>query len=185
MSSIFMATSDREREALVAVPRQLIGRRLRDVHYLELASGTDRPSWVANHFHSLDYGAELVVDGPVETWSVIWKLAGDVEALLLYAGPLVGHELLADGDYARWDVASEPPWVTAVGQRITDAEFMEWEDFGAVQAPGALRLAFEHSEAVLALGSAGLDGEFAPSADDVAVFASVEDARAHGAIRGG
>jgi hypothetical protein len=185
MSSIFMATNDGERETLAAVPRSLIGRRLRAAHYVEMDSGRDRPSWGANGFHALDYGMELVVDGPVETWSVIWKMVGAVEALLLYAGPLVGHELVIDGDYARWDVASEPPWVTAIGWRITDAEFLEWEDLGAAQAPGALRLVFEHSEAVLALGAAGLDGEFAPSADDVAVFASMDSARAHGAIRGG
>jgi hypothetical protein len=179
----FLARSEAEREALASVPHRLVGRRLLGVRYFELFSETATgPGWAANGFHALDYGVELDVDGPRETWSVTWKMAGDVEALLLYDGPLVGHELRADGEYGRWDVAAEAPWATIVGQRIVSAELLDWEGYGAAVAPGALHLRFEQGEVVMVLGAATPNGGFAPSVDDVAVFASLEQARAHGAI---
>jgi hypothetical protein len=128
------------------------------------------------------FGLELDVDEPHATWSWIWKQAGENEALLVYDAPLRGDQLIADGEYAIWDVSESPEWEPVVGRRIA-AVAIAWRR----GEPGAWCVASttlrfdEGTEIMITLGARASDGRLVGSVDDVAVFFSRASAERHGA----
>ena len=179
------ADGEAQREGIERRLNQLVGRRVEAVRYVEIRyEGELEPMWQGPGFDSLDFGLELDLDDGA-TWSVVWKQAGDNEALLVYPGTLVPTELSAEADYATWDATSRwqargpsrldvitPLWtrhefgpaVELTGRRVADGRESDLCLIACVLE------SVDGREAILTLGERGPDGKFRHTATNIAVF---------------
>lgn len=157
----------------------LAGRQLRAGRYFDIGRTKDAPSWARPEFHALDYGLELdFADGA--TWSFIWQTIRPWEGLLACEGTLLGHEILLNADCTVRPIKSMPAWKQLIGSIVTSIE-SAWEDFGEAQSPFSWIIHFDEArQIVITLGAHDDHDGFRPSADDVAVFFSLDSARRHG-----
>lgn len=175
----------------------LVGQRIVGVRYLELdyrdpdrvdaqPDRRDGPAWDGPGFHTLDYGLEVDFASGAQRW-ISWQLPGkDGESLVMGEGRALTQEIQG----ARlWDVSGISPWSTVTGVPIVGVQ-IEWdhwpEDSAAPRAEfwcqNAYLVAFrDGTEIVISLGDRNLaSGDFAPAADNIAVFPSRQEAARHG-----
>ena len=170
---------------------QLVGHEIARVRYVELRyEGQSRPMSSGPSFDSVDYGIEFDLNNQT-TWSVIWLQRGHNEALLLRRGPLVPSLVGAEGSKVR-DVTDH--WVTSGPASISRLSTV-WTRHGfgpAINSAGEEVAEAGESdlclitlilggagtrEAVITLGERNMDGTYGYTADNVAVFFSVREAR--------
>ncbi|MDO9356847.1 MAG: hypothetical protein Q7T55_24335 [Solirubrobacteraceae bacterium] len=114
------------------------------------------------------------------TWSFIWQTIRPWEGLLAFEGTLIGNEIVPDSECKTWSIDHIPAWARLIGSAITSVD-SGWEDYGEAQSPFAWAIHFEHSnQVVIALGDVDDHYGFTPSADNVAVFFSLDSAHRHG-----
>jgi len=70
-----------EKRAEVERVSAVVGRRIVEVRYFEIANDSGTPRWDAPDFHSLDFGLEWDLDDG-STWSFIWQGSGRYESVL-------------------------------------------------------------------------------------------------------
>jgi hypothetical protein len=170
----------RGRERATAELNRLVGRHVRRVRYFEI-DYSEGPSWPGPDFHTLDFGFELDVIEPDETWSWIWKQAGENEGLLVYDAPVRGDQLVAGSEYGIWDVSESPEWQPVLDQRIAAVDLVWTRGGSDVWCVLTTTLRFDGgAEIVVTPGTRTEDGGFIGSADDVSVFFSRASAERHG-----
>ncbi len=173
-----------EREAHEQRVAAMRGRRLERVRYVAMDEwGLER----GGGFDSTDFGLELDLDDGT-TWSFSWLQQGGNEGVLAVPRGLVGGELRADGEYEVADVSADSDWRPLVGQSIEAVEASwqraawsrgderGWTDLCV--ASWVVHLARER--VVVTLGRREEDGSYSWTHENVAVFFSLADARAHG-----
>ncbi|RYG30454.1 hypothetical protein EON81_24880 [bacterium] len=169
----------------------LVGQRVSDVRYVELdyrdpdwtGPGADpggAPVWDGVGFHSLDHGMELDLETGSSWWCTWQSPGGDGESLLFGGGSALTEEI----EMTRtWNVAASALWKPLIGVPIVATEII-WDHWPATHGSpemwcqSALTLAFDGGpEVIVALGDRdGTTGKLRPSADNVVVFRSREDA---------
>jgi hypothetical protein len=157
------------------------------------------PGYDSGPFHSIDFGLELDLDDGA-TWSFTWQQASYNETLLCYAGT-IGSELRPGIDVSTWDVSDV--WRSALPRAISTVGSV-WTKHRWGPAFGGPRFETRVDDGheseyclvtvllhggpgehvVITLGGDASYGErrFTYLADNVAVFFSLPDARAHGVL---
>jgi hypothetical protein len=189
------ASDDQEREGIEQRLRDLVGRTIEAVRYVEVPLDDPEPMWAAGKFDSLDFGLELDLDGAV-TWSAIWKQQGPNLALLVYPAPLVPNELSLGAWTSTWDVTDR--WhdrgvrtIAAITPVWTRFEFSPaFDRAGRMVLDGGhsdlcmqtlIVTASSGSEAIITLGMDVGGGEFR-IADGIAVFFDRSEAQEAGVL---
>ncbi|HEX8744023.1 MAG TPA: hypothetical protein VF712_12905 [Thermoleophilaceae bacterium] len=177
-------TNAADREAHEQRLAAMRGRRLEGVRYVAADEwGLERGAG----FDSADFGLELDLDDGT-TWSFAWLQKGRNEGVLAVPRGLVGGELRAGGEYEVADVSADKDWRPLVGQSIEAVEAAwqrtEWwsgDERGWTDlcvASWVVHFASDH--VVVTLGRREEDGRYSWTHENVAVFFSLADARAHG-----
>lgn len=158
---------------------RLVGRRIEGVRYFELRyEGEPGPMWgIGSSFDSLDFGLEFDLDDG-STWSCIWERP-EPDALIVYEGPLRPMMFAGREDPRVWDVGER--WRAHGPGTIVGIE-TAWLGPRPLCLETVILTGQGDGVAVITLGESDRNGRFTLSATNVAVFFSVEDARAAGAV---
>jgi hypothetical protein len=191
------AASPAEAEARRREADELVGQRIRQIHYYTLDYGHDQrhsqpagpgprligaeaeaewiaPPWLYDGFDALDYGIEIVTESGA-TFFLTWDHPEQGEGIGLQPVAMLGSGTDADVDagVAVWDVGARAvSWAPVVGRKLTGVE-LHYVPCG--EEPGSLwcpHIAF-HSEAGLVeviLGDSSEQDALVPSSDHVAVL---------------
>jgi hypothetical protein len=185
---------DKARDAAALALREIRGS-VRGVRYFGLKQFEQPadPNWAGDGFDSLDFGFEIDLDAT--TWSLIWEQRGRNEGLLLSPRPLA-LALAPDADPTVWDVTDRwrangagaiesmlPSWGRSSygpGRNIVTREIVSAATVSDLCLWSLVVRFSSSARFVITLGAADLDGGFAPTADNVAVFFSLQAAAAKG-----
>ncbi|MBM0124546.1 hypothetical protein [Pimelobacter simplex] len=143
------ASSESEAEARRLDASQLVGSRIRAVHYINIdyrryelqsesveagpraivadAEWAD-PTWLFDGFDAVDYGFEITTDLG-KPFSVTWDPPGDREGIGMQPVPLLGSGVRSDADVAIWDLTGRhSAWTRLVGKKVTDVvlHYVPW-----------------------------------------------------------
>jgi hypothetical protein len=178
-----------EKDERVSHGEQLVGQLLAAVRYVnldyrrfELAESlngpreiTDeqewqKPTWRFPGCDSVDHAVELTI-GDGRRFTVTWDPPGWIEGIGLREQPAIGYAVSDTADVALWDVSDRSGWSSLVGSVLTGVEmhYHPWiNPTGFWCSRVTLDLGPHRVE--LLLGEAHIDGQIAPSADNIVVF---------------
>ena len=113
------------------------------------------------------------------TWSFTWVSSGWDEGLLIYQGELIGTTLRPD---AVAPVDATESWQRLGPGLISDLTAVSIPFEGDVSPTTVILAGADGREAVITLGETDQAGRFCRNPTNIAVFFSVADARAAGAV---
>lgn len=154
----------------------IVGRRIREVTYVEIDYGADEPMWssLSPHFDSLDHGLNLVLDSD-ETVSITWDWTYAHYGISLARGPL----RLRPGP-VYWPASER--WHEFLNLPVEQAQlyWSYWEFHGRRERqyfPQDLRLEFVGGKwvAISAFQLMSSTGQGMPGSDNMTVFFREQD----------
>lgn len=185
------AASAEEADARRAEARELVGRRVERIRYIDIDAWAELyrgdeigprtieseaewadPTWSRPACHSVDHAVELETsDGALFT--VSWDSPGMEEGLGLRELPALGKAVRVDADVAVWDVSDAPPSWAVRGADVSAVEmhYERWDEAGEALWCSWITIDFGGHAVEFVLGESDRATEAVlPSADNVAVI---------------